>query len=359
MKRGRTKECRSIFIVTAPQVQMLEGFIGLSEEWGGTLEFKLLDQGATNVYDLLGMKVNRGGYDSVSIECNPTKIDFHVHPYYVPNMRVRGVRALNPLPSAPDIFHVAACAAVGRPSLIFTPVGTFAMEVTDQFLLQSEIEAARMGVEGSRAYYTKLFDNLQRANWEEHDTALAVQRYADNVAELGVLVTHFPPSAAIRLEVTRMVDEQQRCHALQVAEDGPGLGAQRRPHGRCVRPVRDLGADVQATKRTRIDAPWGVDAGELGEAVAAGELGGAGALEAVAAGELGEAVAAGELGEAGALEAVAADELDGAGALEAVAAGELEAVADDAFGTPEDADMDVDVEAASIPVDAPWGDSYA
>lgn len=328
MKRGRTKECRSVFIITAPQVQMLEGFIGLSEEWGGTLEFKLLDGGATNVYDLLGMKVDRGGYDSVTIECNPTKIDFHVHPYYVPNMRVRGVRALNPLPSAPDIFHVAACAAVGRPSLIFTPVGTFAMEVTDQFLLQREIEEARLGAEGARAYYAQLFDNLQRANWEEHDTALAVQRYADNVAGLGVVVTHFLPGAAIRLEVTRMVDEQQRCHALQVAEQGPGPGAQPRPRGGRVRPpARAQEGSMQAVKRTRV--------------------GGADALEAVGVG------AVGALEEADALEFGA----DVVGALEGADA--LEAVEADAAGALNvNADMDVD-EPASVPVASPWADAYA
>jgi len=211
------KECVSIYMITYPQVQAIEGFLNLTEEWGGHLDFSLLpedprDSNQPHAYALRSIIIKRGTFHNVNVDCDPNHISFHTHPYYVPRVYDNGKQFRNPLPSAPDITISIQCSRVGAPSLVFTPVGTFAISVTLDFFTMYHAAAQQMGYPYVDKAYNDAFVHIQRTHMEK-DTHKAVTGYMNDMRQLGVIIIYFEPGADVFLKVTRTQDASIKCVA--------------------------------------------------------------------------------------------------------------------------------------------------
>jgi hypothetical protein len=209
--------CRAIYLITASEVELLQGLLTLTTEWGGYLEFHLLQETNPLIYGLQELHVRRGEFASVNTLCANDKIEFHTHPYYVRKAEFQGkygkVKAENPFPSGGDIISAMQCnySTVKQvifserletfPHLVFTPIGNFSIVLLPQFILAYFAAIEREGAERAERYYKRLFSNLQMANWEETNVKLAISRYIENMASVGVKIAYFPPGREIKLEV--------------------------------------------------------------------------------------------------------------------------------------------------------------
>ncbi len=209
--------CRAIYLITASEVELLQGLLALTTEWGGYLEFHLLQETNPLIYGLQEIHVRRGEFASVKTLCSNDKIEFHTHPYYVQKAEFVGkygkIKAENPFPSESDIISAMRCnySTVKQvifnqrletfPHLIFTPIGNFSIVLLPQFILAFFEAIQQEGEEHTERYYSRLFSNLQMANWEEANVKLAISRYIENMESIGVQVVYFPPGREIKLEV--------------------------------------------------------------------------------------------------------------------------------------------------------------
>lgn len=228
--------CESTYVLTANQVRFLEGLLALDEEWGGYINMRPLTKSSPFVYEVTSIDVRKGTFHGADVPCDESKISFHTHPTYVTRQKVGGdqkgvqdIRFANALPSGPDMQYVTKCASKGMPSLVFTPLGTFVVEVTDEFMMQRQKQAARYRrivsperkMEEADKFFRTLFDNLQRANMEDDpdDPRVPLQRFSDNLATVGVRVTHFEPGSEVIIRVSRNYDTtSQECEGMALMD---------------------------------------------------------------------------------------------------------------------------------------------
>lgn len=210
--KSMARKCESIYVLKSLEVQFLEGLLALAEEWGGHINMKQVTDASPFVYELASLNVDQGTFHGVEVPCDPAKLSFHTHPRYVQDVRTKsGVRYTNPLPSNNDLHFVVKCSTQGMPSLVITSIGTFVMEVTDAFWDVFKQERGDERGEASHDFFRTLFGNLQVANMEEEDTALAITRYIDNMRVVGVRVTHFPPGEGVTIRIERKLSKSGKC----------------------------------------------------------------------------------------------------------------------------------------------------